>query len=142
MNFDVVALLAKEEALPAQFWVSALKNYGGSVVGTSSDYRQGVLIKKGSADIFVSVNPDNFQKGVLNVLLTDRPLSEAKLIKGWDIIILSAGDVLHEPIEIEDTVIISGSPKGKKLGILTLQVAPSVTKIGYSHNWLVLGADA
>ncbi|MBU4320040.1 MAG: hypothetical protein Q8N12_02735 [Thermodesulfovibrionales bacterium] len=42
----------------------------------------------------------NYQKGKLNVLLTDQPISEIKLLKGWNIIILSSGEILEEPLKV------------------------------------------
>ena len=54
--------------------------------------------------------------------LTDHSISEIKPLKGWDIITLSSGEILEEPIKANGTIIVSGYPKGERLGILTLQI--------------------
>ena len=62
-------------------------------------------------------------------------------MKGWDIIILSSGEILEEPIKANGTIIVSGYPKGERLGILTLQIDSGGEVLEFKHRWQALGKD-
>ena len=96
MKYDAVAFLKMEKEFPHSFFSGLLKKYKIPVISDMPQYRQSISIKRNAFDVNVSVNPMNYQKGKLNILLTDKPISEIKHVKGWNIIILSAGEILEE----------------------------------------------
>lgn len=154
MKYDAVAFLKMEKEFPYNFLSGLLKKYKLPVISDMPQYRQSISIKRDAFHINVSVNPMNYQKGRLNVLLTDQPISEIKLLKGWDVIILSSGEILEEPLipphpplirggegGLHGTIIVSGYPKGERLGILTLQIDSGGEVLGFKHRWQSLGKD-
>ncbi|MDP2279987.1 MAG: hypothetical protein Q8K51_17420, partial [Nitrospirota bacterium] len=122
MKYDAAAFLKMEKEFPNSFFPVLLKKYKIPVISDMPQYKQSISIKRYAFDVNVSVNPMNHQKGRLNVLLTDQPISEIKHLREWNIIILSAGEILEEPFKANGTIIVSGYPKGERLGILTLQI--------------------
>ncbi len=141
MKYDAVAFLKMEKEFPYSFLSGLLKKYKLPVISDMPRYKQSISIKRDAFDVNVSVNPMNHQKGKLNILLTDKPVSEIKHVKGWDIIILSSGEILEEPLKVNGTIIVSGYPKGERLGILTLQIDSSKEILGFKHRWQLLGKD-
>ncbi|MDI6743934.1 MAG: multiheme c-type cytochrome [Thermodesulfovibrionales bacterium] len=141
MKYDVVAILKNEKEFPYNFLSALLKKYKISVISDMPRYRQAISTKRDAFDVNVSVNPMNYHKGKLNILLTDNPISEIKSLKGWDIIILSSGEILEEPLKANGTIIVSGYPKGERLGILTLQIDGSGEVLEFKHRWQSLGKD-
>lgn len=136
MKYDAVAFMNNEKGFPHDFLLSVLRD---NAIPAVSDSQQPVLIERGGARVNISANPEGNRQNALNVLLTDRPVPESRLIKGWDVIILSSGEILEEPLKVNGTVIVAGYPRGKKTGILTLTKEKGVTSI--SHKWLSLGND-
>jgi len=141
MKYDAVAFLKKEKEFHYSFFSRVLKKYKIPVISDMPQYKQSISIKRDAFDVNVSVNPMNYQKGRLNILLTDQPISEIKLLKGWDIIILSAGEILEEPLKVNGTIIVSGYPKGERLGVLTLQIDSGGEVLDFKHRWQALGKD-
>ncbi len=141
MKYDAVAFLKMEEKFPYSFFSGLLKKYKIPVISDMPRYKQSISIKRDAFHVNVSVNPMNYQKGKLNILLTDKPISEIKFLKGWDIIILSAGEILEEPLKANGTIIVSGYPKGERLGILTLRIDSGGEILGFKHRWQALGKD-
>lgn len=152
MKYDAVAFLKMEKAFPYSFFPRLLKKYKIPVISDMPQYKQSISIKRDSFDVNVSVNPvrdlslsgvnpTDYQKGRLNILLTDKPVSEIKHVKGWDVIILSSGKTLEEPLKTNGTIIVSGYPKGERLGILTLQIDSAGEVIEFKHRWQALGKD-
>jgi hypothetical protein len=141
MKYDVVAISKNEKEFPYNFLSALLKKYKIPVISDMSRYRQSISTKRDAFDVNVSVNPMNYQKGKLNILLTDKPISEIKHVKGWNIIILSAGEILEEPLKANGTIIVSGYPKGERLGILTLQIDSGGEVLEFKHRWQALGRD-
>ena len=130
-----------EKEFPYSFFFRLLKKYKIPVISDMPQYKQSISIKRDAFVVNVSVNPMNYQKGRLNVLLTDQPISEIKHLKGWDIIILSSGEILEEPLKANGTIIVSGYPKGERLGILTLQIDSGGEVLEFKHRWQALGKD-
>jgi len=141
MKYDAVAFLKMEKEFPYSFFPGLLKKYKIPVISDMPRYKQSIPIKRDAFDINVSVNPMNHQKGKLNILLTDKPIPEIKHVKEWDIIILSTGEIFEEPLKVNGTIIVSGYPKGERLGILTLQIGSGGEVLEFKHRWQSLGRD-
>ena len=141
MKYDAVAFLKMEKEFPYSFFSGLLKKYKIPVISDMPRYRQSISTKRDAFDVNISVNPMNYQKGKLNILLTDQPISEIKHVKGWDIIILSSGEILEEPLKSNGTIIVSGYPKGERLGILTLQIDSAGKILEFKHRWQLLDKD-
>ncbi len=141
MDYDVVAFSEKEKKLPQEFLSPFTGRYKTPAISDMPEYGRSILLKRGDLELNISVDPEDYQEDRLNILLTDRSLSEARLFKGWDIIILSSGEVIDEPLRINGTIILSGYPKGKRLGILTI-TGRNGDGWSYRHRWQVLGSDS
>lgn len=141
MKYDAVAFLKMEKEFPYSFFSGFLKKYKIPVISDMPQYRQSISTKRDAFDVNLSVDPMNYQKGKLNILLTDKPIPEIKHMKGWDIIILSSGEILEEPLKVNGTIIVAGYPKGERLGILTLEIDNKGMVSDFKHRWQVLGKD-
>ncbi|MDP2277804.1 MAG: hypothetical protein Q8K51_06235, partial [Nitrospirota bacterium] len=141
MKYDAVAFLKREKEFSNSFLSRVLKKYKIPVISDMPQYRQSVSIKRDTFHVNVSADPMNHQKGRLNVLLTDHSISEIKHLKGWDVIILSSGEILEKPLKANGTIIVSGYPKGERLGILTLQIDSGGEVLEFKHRWQNLGKD-
>ncbi|MBL7032186.1 MAG: hypothetical protein ISR97_03280, partial [Nitrospira sp.] len=100
-----------------------------------------LLITRSNIELNISIDPSARQEGKLNLLLLGKPVADAKLIQGWDVIITSSGEELERPIENNGTVITAGYPKGKNLGILKLRIGSDEKVLGFDHMWQPLGND-
>ena len=78
---------------------------------------------------------------MINILLIDKPASEGMLIKGWEVIVTSSGEIIEEPLKVNGTVIVSGYPKGKMLGVLSLRINDKGGISGFTHRWQSLGKE-
>lgn len=141
MKYDAVAVMNNEKAFPHDFLLSVLRENAILTVSDALPVEQSLIIEREGYKVNISVNPEGNRKDGINVLLTDRPVSEAGLIKGWDVIINSSGDILEEPLKVNGTVIITGYPRGKKTGILTLSKGSEGGIKNLSHKWMSLGND-
>lgn len=141
MGYGAVAFLKRENAFAGGFFPPLVEKYGVPVVSDNPRYGRAVSIERGPLKINISADPKGYKKGALNVLLAGGPVSEARSVKGWDVIIVSSGEVLEEPVKANGTVIVSGYPNGKKLGILTLGFDGSGKVSNLSHTWQPLGKD-
>ena len=118
----------------------------------------GITLRKNPFNVNISADPEglpeNLKEGHVNILLTDRPLSELRAMlktdkaeagkPQWDVVVTSYVEILEEPAREAGTLIVSGYPKGKKLGILTLHIdeTDKAAKVVYiDHRWQTLGAD-
>ena len=141
MGYDAVAFFKRETAFPKEFFPALIEKYGTPVVSDNAGYRRAIPIERGYSKIKISADPMDYAKDTLNILLTERPVSEVKSVRGWDIIITSSGEILEEPVKANGTVIVSGYPKGKKLGILTLGIDGRGKMASVSHRWQPLGKE-
>ncbi len=141
MRYDAVAFLKREEVFLEGFLSSLSEKYRVPIVSKSPPYEKDISIGSGAFEIHVGVEPGDVRTGRINILLTDIPLSEARGIKGWDVIIDSSGEILDDPVRVNDTIIVTGYPKGKRTGVLTLEFDSSKKMTGYRHRWLLLGED-
>ena len=141
MKYDAVAFMKKEKGFPEDLFSPIIKEYKIPVISSMPLYEQSVSVNRDKFKINVSVDPENYQEGRLNILLTDLSVRESGLIKGWDVIIVSSGEILDKPLTVNKTIIATGYPKGKKLGILTLQIGNGGEIKNYEHRWQLLGSD-
>jgi hypothetical protein len=141
MRYDAVAIQEQEKIFPAGFLSPLLKKYKVSSLSDMRGYSRSVAIKRKGVKLNISIDPDGYKKDRLNVLLTGRPVSEYRNIKGWDVIISSSGEMIEGPSMFGGAVIASGYPKGKKLGVLTLQIDGKGRLQGFTHRWEHMGSD-
>lgn len=99
-----------------------------------------VTVKRGHLKINVSIDPKSLKKGMLNLLLTDRPVSEAAS-PGWDVVITSSGEATEGADETKGPIVVSGYPKGEKLGVISLRLDGKGRVSGFDQRWQTLGKD-
>lgn len=141
MGYDSVAFLENEMVFSKELLDPLKGKYKIPVVSKNFPGGKNISVMRDTLRINIGVDPRDFKKGELNILLTDIPVSGSKDIRGWDIIINSSGEILEEPLRINDTIVVTGYPKGKKTGMLTLHIASSGKINGFKHRWLLLGED-
>jgi 2',3'-cyclic-nucleotide 2'-phosphodiesterase (5'-nucleotidase family) len=141
MKYDAVALFQKEQSFARDFLSSLLDKYGMPALSLGRESNKSVLIIREPLIIHVSVDPEDCPDGLFNILLTDHPVTVAEGIKGCDVIVSSSGDVQEEPRKIDDTLFVTGYPRGEKLGILSLSLDDNDRVFNYSHDWLSVGND-
>lgn len=138
MGYVAVAL-SETDLHDADFLASLIEKNGIPTISGKS--RRSVLFEQGTFRVNVGMDPEGYKRGSLNILLTDRPASEAGAVKGWDVIVTSSGETLEEPLAADGTIIVSGYPKGKKLGVLSLSFDENGRVAGFMHRWQELGED-
>ncbi len=141
IGYDAVAFGKREAVLPADFLLPVSHKYKIKVVADSPNYSRAVLKNINKLNIHLGTNPEGPEKGKINILLSDINVSDAKTIKGWDVIILSSEEILEEPVKTNSAIIVAGYPKGKKFGILTLHLDRTGKVTDFRHKWQPLGAD-
>lgn len=141
MKYDTVVFGENEKAFPRDFLYPLVKENKTPVLCASSEDRRSLLITRSNIELNISIDPSARQEGKLNLLLLGKPVADAKLIQGWDVIITSSGEELERPIENNGTVITAGYPKGKNLGILKLRIGSDEKVLGFDHMWQPLGND-
>ncbi len=141
MNYDAVALLEREKAFSHQFLSPVIERYKIPALSELPSYKKSILLRRGGVDINISVDQEDYKRGRLNILLTDRPVAEVRPLEGWDIVIVSSGEILEEPVRAKGKVIVSGYPKGKRLGILSVRWDNKKEQMEYYHEWKILGED-
>ncbi len=140
MKYDAVAFSENEQSLIDGLFPPLLKKYSVPFISDMSGFTQSVNLSKNTFKINVSADPEGSQSEKLNILLTGLSVSDAGKLKGWDIIITSSGEEIEEPHRIDDMIIVSGFPKGKRLGILTLE-RDGKGGFNYVHRWQPTGND-
>lgn len=126
----------KSEAIRKSFGIMA---YDALAIDLKKDRAKRVVRNGITANI--STDETLRRKGMLNILLSSKPVEELKVVKGWDVIISSSGETLEDPVYAGPTTIVSGYPKGQKLGVLTLKVGKSGKAVGFAHRWQALKQD-
>ena len=124
----------KNEAILRSF---ALMGYDAAALPSN----KAIKAVKSGLKINISSDEKLVKKGMINILLSGKPVAELKAVKGWDVIISSSGEELNEPVASGKAVIVSGFPKGQKLGILSLKLNSKGKVIGSSHRWQALKQD-
>jgi hypothetical protein len=141
MRYDAVALLKNERAFPEDFFLPIIKKYSIPVISDLSQYNKSISVKRKNIIVNVSIDPKNIREDAINILLTDRSISELKSVNGWDVIINSSGEIIEEPLKINTTIIVAGYPEGKRLGILTIFIDSYGHIRDFKHRWQPLGDD-
>ena len=141
MKYDAVAISKNEKIFESKFLESIIREHKIPAISGKYNLKESMELNRAGTKVNISLNIDGNRKGMLNILLTDRKLSEARGIVGWDIIILSSGEEIDEPVSFNGTVIVSGYPKGKKAGVLTINVDDIGRVMDFSHRWQPLGDD-
>lgn len=116
-----------------------LKETDLKAVSASKGLVRSVLIRRGQLKINISIDPKSLKKGMLNLLLTDKSVTEAAS-RGWDVVITSSGETTEGAVKA-DGVVASGYPKGEKLGVLTLRLDEKGRVSGFDQRWQMLGKD-
>lgn len=141
VKYDAVAFLTYEKAFDDDFLSPVIMDNETPVVSDTLRGNQSVLINREGVDVNISIDPGNISDKRLDILLTDWPVSEASLMKDWDVIITSSGETLNEPVTVNNAVILAGYPKGKNLGILNLLIDNDGRVTDFKHSWKSLGSD-
>ncbi|HDN95167.1 MAG TPA: hypothetical protein ENG76_03690, partial [Nitrospirae bacterium] len=141
MKYDAVAFGENEKVFPRNYLYPLVKENKTPVLCAASEKRRSLSITRSDIKLNIGVDPAARHEGNLNLLLSDKPVSEAKLINGWDVIITSSGEELEEPLENNETIIAAGYPKGKNLGILKLRIGINGKVMGHDHRWQPLGKE-
>jgi len=141
IGYDAVAFRKRETALQNGFLSQVSRQNRIKVVSDSPNLTRSVAASRNKLNINIGTNPEKSEKGKINILLTDIPVADVQLITGWDVIILSSGEALEEPLKENGMIIVSGYPKGKKLGLLTLHFDNKGKITGFKHRWQPLGND-
>jgi hypothetical protein len=140
IGYDGIAFKKNEKAFPRDFLYPIAKENKTPILDAAPEKSQ-LSITRSNIELNISVDPTTRQEGKLNLLLSDKPVSEANLIKGWDVIITSSGEELEKPLQINGTIITAGYPRGKNFGILKLRIGTNGKILGYDHTWQPLGND-
>ena len=141
IGYDAAAFSNDDSLLLESFLSPLVDKSGVPALSETHSYPGSIQVKQDSSEINISADPKAYKEGRLNILLSESPVSEAKLNKGWDVIVLSSGELLEEPVKSDGTVIVSGYPKGEQLGILTLKVGGDGLVAGFTHRWQSLGKE-
>jgi len=141
MKYDVIAVQKNEAEFTGNFISPLIEKFKIPVVSNSNHYKLSISKTKYALNVHVSADPGDIEQNQFNILLTDLPLSECKELRGWDVIINSSGEILEEPLSLNNTIIVTGYPKGKKLGILTLHIGVKGKTTEFKHRWQPLGND-
>jgi hypothetical protein len=143
INYDVTAFTESDMLSLSNLDASSVDKTGASAISMASPYPSSIQLQPCSSEVETntSTDPGAYKDGLLNILLADITITVAKELTGWDVIILSSGETLEEPIEVNGTIIISGYPKGEKLGILSVVIDTEGRVNSFTHKWLSLEED-
>jgi hypothetical protein len=91
MKYDAVAFSGREKSFSGDFFPPLVEKYNVPVLPGDVRGPQSILIPLGSTGVHVSTFPGRPLDGMVNILLTGTPVSQAEDVKGWDIVISSSG---------------------------------------------------
>jgi hypothetical protein len=141
MKYDAVAFMKNEKSFPPDFLASLVRRYEVPFVSDASPFERSVTVSRGHLDVHISSGLDGLEEDKLNILVTDKSVAELKTAEGWAVIISSSGEIIDQPLKTDGPVIVSGYPKGKRLGILTLHVDEKGKVTNFKHRFEALGPD-
>lgn len=142
IGYDAMALLKRDASLPEEFLSPLIGKYGiPVVVEDAGRYPSFVTVSRAGFNVNISADIKGYKKGMINILFIDKPASEATLIKGWEVIVTSSGEIMEEPLKANGTVMVSGYPKGKMLGVLSLRINDKGEISDFTHRWQSLGKE-
>jgi len=142
MKYDAVGFMNNEATFAEDFFVPLIQRYKVPFVSDAYPCKRSVSISRGTLDIYISSRPDDRKEDKLNILVTDKPVSELKPAEGWTVIISSSGEVLDPPLNLNGVIYLAGYPRGKKLGILTLHLDSSGNVTSFEHRFEAPGPDS
>lgn len=138
IGYDAAAVHVSERPVDDAFIAGLAEEAGLSAALTSG---RTMKAERGRLKVNISTGEKLQRSGMINVLLTGKPVAELKALKGWDVIVTSSGEELERPVEAGKTLIVSGFPKGQKLGVLSLRLDKKGRVTGASHRWQDLKLD-
>ncbi|MFZ3071702.1 MAG: multiheme c-type cytochrome [Thermodesulfobacteriota bacterium] len=138
IGYDVMAILKRDALLPEEFLSPLIEKYKAPVVNENGGHKS---FLRAGFKVNISADPKGYKKGMLNILLIDKPIPVAASVKGWEVIVTSSGEIIEEPLKANGTVIVSGYPKGKMLGVLGLRINDKGEVSGFTHRWQPLGKE-
>lgn len=141
MKYDAVAFMGNEKTFSDDFFATLIQRYEIPFVSDTFPCKKAVSASRGPLNIALRSVPDDPGEESINILVTDKSSKDLKTAQGWDVIISSSGAILDEPVKLNGAVFVSGYPKGKHLGILTLYIDDSGNITRYKHRLEKLGAD-
>lgn len=141
IRYDAVALSKSDGITPESFLSLLVKSSGVQVVSEAAGNPVSASFERGPFKVNIGIDERDYKKGSINILLTDRQASLDGSIEGWEVVVSSSGHVLEEPARVGKAIVVSGYPKGRKLGILTLVIDGNGKVADFSHRWQLLGRD-
>ena len=141
MGYDVVALGWSERLYPDGFISELLQRWELPLLSGIDEFRRSIILERGDLSVNLSVDLEGQVEGAINILLADVLFAELQSVKGWDIVILSSGELLETPRWKDGAVVVSGYPRGERLGVVKLTVDDRGEPIGVDHRWQLLGVD-
>jgi 2',3'-cyclic-nucleotide 2'-phosphodiesterase (5'-nucleotidase family) len=141
MKYDAVAFMENEKSFSDDFSAALIQRYDVPFVSDSYPCKRSVSISRGRFEVNISSGLDEHEGDKLNILVTDKSVAELKTAEGWDVIISSSGEIMDEAMKVNGSIFVSGYPKGKSLGILTLDVDEQGKVTNFKHRFAVLGTD-
>lgn len=137
IGFDAAAFYS---ATTPEAQVPLLDTLKGRVLSDLPGGAKGLSAERGGIGFNVSIDWKARKKGMVNVLLTNRPLADVDP-KGWDIVLSSSGETIEEPLRKDGALLSAGYPKGQKIGVITVETGPDNRVSKLSHRWQPLGGD-
>lgn len=141
MKYDAVGFMNREKSFSNDFFVSMIQSLKVPFVSDSYPCKRSVSVNRGALEVVISASPEGFREGALNVLVTDKPAADLTTADKWDVIISSSGEILDAPVQMKGSLFVSGYPRGKNLGILTLSVDGEGRVKKFKHRFEALGPD-
>jgi len=141
MKYDAVAFMENEKTFSDDFFASLIQRYEVPFVSDSYPCKRSVSISRGHLEVNISSGLDEHEEDKLNILVTDKSAADIKTAEGWDVIISSSGEIMDETLKVNGALFMSGYPKGKSLGILTLHVDEEQQVTKFKHRFESLGPD-
>lgn len=123
-----------------EFIEPAIKEKNLRAVSSLKGKSRSVVVERGPIRINISIDPKSVKKGMLNILLTGRFVKDAAA-KGWDVVITSSGEEIDGVVRDKGAIVVSGYPKGEKLGILSLRLDEKGRVSSFDQRWQSLGKD-
>lgn len=140
IGYDAIAVSANELQFPEDYLMPLFREYRLPVISESSGQNSSLSLERGGYGIQVSTDPGKPVDGKVNILLTHLSVEAAKAVTGWNVIVTSSGEELEEPVTVNGTIIVSGYPRGKKLGMLILKKEDN-SAMTFTHTWQPVGND-
>jgi hypothetical protein len=140
IGYDVIALQDRERKLPGDFMATILGETDLPVISDTGPGKGSLTLDRNGFNINISMDKEAHRKGSLNILLVNE-LPSSRTFNKWDIIIMASEEIVEEPRKEGNSITVSGYPKGKRLGVLSLRLLDNGKIKDYNHRWEMLGSD-